>query len=285
MQVDADRSFSRPTVSTINENTIDAPPLDAEVADGWAGRLIDPRRLFDISVTIIVAPFALLVGAITALAIFLDSPGPVFYRSTRIGASGRAFRMLKFRKFRCSAAGTPLTTDGDDRFTPIGRFLAVTKLDELPQLWNVLRGDMRLVGPRPEVIEFVECYPEHYEHILRVVPGITGPAALEYADESYLLGEQPDPVAFYRSELLPRKIAIDMAYVDRHNVRGDIAILVRTAIVPARQLLRRMRFVATHPEVSHHGSARHHHHMRLVPVALAGALVIVCFALATSSPL
>src|SRR5690606_28991484 len=117
-------------------------------------------------------------------------------------------------------------------------------------------------------IEFVECYPEHYEHILRVVPGITGPAALEYADESYLLGEQPDPVAFYRSELLPRKIAIDMAYVDRHSVRGDIAILIRTAIVPARQLLRRIRFVAAHPELGHAASAgpRHHHHMRLAPV-------------------
>jgi lipopolysaccharide/colanic/teichoic acid biosynthesis glycosyltransferase len=242
--------------------------------------------VFDVAVTLAVLPFALIIGMVTALAIFLDSPGPVFYLSTRVGTGGRTFRMLKFRKFRNTATGGSLTIAGDERFTPIGRFLAVTKLDELPQLWNVLRGDMRLVGPRPEVVEFVECYPEHYERILQVVPGITGPAALAYADESYLLGEQQDPHTFYRAEVLPRKIAIDIAYVDQHNVRGDVRILMRTFIVPARQFLRRLRFVSHHADAAHH---HHHHHrrlgMRLIPLAFVGALLVASFAFVSSSQL
>ncbi|MEZ5120470.1 MAG: sugar transferase [Solirubrobacterales bacterium] len=247
----------------------------------WARRLFDPRRLFDIAVTLLVLPAALIIGAITALAIFLDSPGPVFYRSTRVGLGGRTFRMLKFRKFHEAAAGHALTTSADERFTPIGRFLAVTKLDELPQLWNVLRGEMRLVGPRPEVVEFVECYPEHYEKILQVVPGITGPAALAYADESYLLGEQPDPVAYYRAEVLPKKVDIDVQYVTCHGVLGDIAILARTAAVPVRQMSRRLRYLATHRGARHHS----HHGLRPVLLLVAGALVIVSFAIASSTPL
>jgi lipopolysaccharide/colanic/teichoic acid biosynthesis glycosyltransferase len=281
MQVDADRSFSRPTVSTIDENTIDGPRLELKVARGWAGRLVDPRRVFDIVGTLLILPFALVLGAITALAIFLDSPGPVFYRSTRVGRGGKTFRMLKFRKFHQAAGGQALTTSIDERFTPIGRFLAVTKLDELPQLWNVLRGEMRLVGPRPEVAEFVDCYPDHYREILRVVPGITGPAALAYADESYLLGEHPDPVTFYRSALLPKKIDIDLEYVHNHSVRGDIAVLVRTVAVPVRQSARRLRYLAAHRHQAHHS----HHGMRLIPVLVAGALVLATFAIASSTSL
>jgi len=246
--------------------------------------MFDPRRLLDVTLTLLILPVALVVGAITALAILLDSPGPVFYRSTRVGAGGRTFQMLKFRKFRGGVAGTPLTTDGDERFTPIGRLLAVTKLDELPQLWNVLRGEMRLVGPRPEVIEFVECYPEHYEEILKVVPGITGPAALEYADESYTLGEQPDPVGFYRSELLPRKIAIDIAYAESHSVMGDVRILARTAFVPVRQYVRRLRFVA-HREPHTERRKHHRHGMQLVPLVLSGFVLVACFAAVTTSSL
>jgi lipopolysaccharide/colanic/teichoic acid biosynthesis glycosyltransferase len=262
-------------------------PVAPLAAPRRSGGFVDPRRVFDVTVTLVVLPFALIIGTITALAIFLDSPGPVFYSSTRVGSGGRAFRMLKFRKFRNTATGGALTVAGDERFTPIGRFLAVTKLDELPQLWNVLRGDMRLVGPRPEVVEFVDCYPEHYERILQVVPGITGPAALEYADESYLLGEQEDPHTFYRAEVLPRKIAIDIAYVDQHSVRGDVRILMRTFIVPARQFLRRLRFVSHHDDAAHHHL--HHHHrrlgIRLIPLAFVGALLIASFAFVSSSQL
>jgi lipopolysaccharide/colanic/teichoic acid biosynthesis glycosyltransferase len=284
MQVDADRSFSGPAASTIDENTIDAPRLELNVAHGWAGRLVDPRRAFDIVGTLVILPFALVLGTITALAIFLDSPGPVFYRSTRVGLGGRTFQMLKFRKFHEAAAGEALTTSLDERFTPIGRFLAVTKLDELPQLWNVLRGEMRLVGPRPEVAEFVECYPDHYREILRVVPGITGPAALAYADESYLLGEHPDPVTFYRSALLPKKIDIDLEYVHHHSVRGDIVVLAHTFVLPFRQALRRQRLVVAGNHQHQHGH-RSQAVFRLVPLTILGALLVITFALASSTTL
>ena len=142
-------------------------------------------RAFDLSVCILVLPAVLFLGAITALLIYLDSPGSVFYRSTRVGRGGDTFEMLKFRKMRRTAKGGPLTMSDDERFTPIGSFLAMTKFDELPQLWNVIKGDMRLVGPRPEVPEFVSRYHAEYEELLRVLPGITGPAAVEYASESH----------------------------------------------------------------------------------------------------
>ena len=150
----------------------------------------------------LVGPFVALMSALIAIAIKLDSPGPVIYRSPRVGRHGRAFEMLKFRKMRNGETGLPLTVSYDERFTPIGRFLAITKLDELPQVWNVLRGDMRLVGPRPEMAEFVDHHPGPYAEILGVLPGITGPAQLSCASEGELLAAAHDPVAQYRQELL-----------------------------------------------------------------------------------
>jgi lipopolysaccharide/colanic/teichoic acid biosynthesis glycosyltransferase len=197
-------------------------------------------RAFDLSVCMLLLPFVLVVGAITALLIYIDSPGSVFYRSTRVGQGGRPFQMLKFRKMRRSARGGPLTIGEDERFTPIGGFLAMTKLDELPQLWNVLKGDMRLVGPRPEVPEFVARYSEEYEELLSVLPGITGPAAVEYASESHLLSLQQDPVKFYEESIMPRKIEIDLHYIRTRTLRGDLAILAQTTVVPLAKVGRRM---------------------------------------------
>jgi lipopolysaccharide/colanic/teichoic acid biosynthesis glycosyltransferase len=196
-------------------------------------------RAFDLTVCLLLAPFLLIVGAITALLIFIDSPGSVFYRSTRVGRGGRPFQMLKFRKMRRSAQGGPLTIGEDDRFTPIGSFLAMTKLDELPQLWNVLKGDMRLVGPRPEVPEFVTRYRAEYEELLSVLPGITGPAAVEYASESHLLSLQQDPIRFYEESIMPRKIEIDLHYIRTRTLRGDIKILAQTMLVPLLKVARR----------------------------------------------
>jgi lipopolysaccharide/colanic/teichoic acid biosynthesis glycosyltransferase len=202
----------------------------------------DPRslRAFDIFVCLLVLPAALVVGAITALLIFIDSPGSVFYRSTRVGRDGRAFQMLKFRKMRRSAQGGPLTIGEDERFTPIGGFLAMTKLDELPQLWNVIKGDMHLVGPRPEVPEFVERYREEYTELLTVLPGITGPAAVEYASESHLLSLQQDPVRFYEESIMPRKIEIDLRYIRTRTLGGDLKILAQTILVPFAKVTKRM---------------------------------------------
>jgi lipopolysaccharide/colanic/teichoic acid biosynthesis glycosyltransferase len=198
-------------------------------------------RALDIGGVLLLAPAALLIGTITAIAIFLDSPGSVLYRSRRVGRGGREFDMLKFRKMRHAATGIPLTMHDDERFTPVGSFLAITKLDELPQLWNVLRGQMRLVGPRPEVPDFVSQYADAYTEILTVSPGITGPAAVEYASERHLLARHEDPMAFYREQLMPRKIAIDVAYVRQNSVLGDVRILVRTLFVPFGRLVAGIR--------------------------------------------
>jgi lipopolysaccharide/colanic/teichoic acid biosynthesis glycosyltransferase len=197
-------------------------------------------RAFDLTICLLVLPMALLLGAVTALLIYLDSPGSVFYRSTRVGRGGHTFEMLKFRKMRRSATGGPLTMSDDERFTPIGSFLAMTKLDELPQLWNVIRGEMRLVGPRPEVPEFVSRYRAEYAELLSVLPGITGPAAVEYASESHLLSLQQDPLSFYEESIMPRKIEIDLEYIRTRTLLGDLRILTATMLVPLSKVAGRM---------------------------------------------
>jgi lipopolysaccharide/colanic/teichoic acid biosynthesis glycosyltransferase len=173
---------------------------------------------------IVLAPLIVVLGA----AIKLDSPGPVLYRARRLGFKGREFAMLKFRKMREDASGAALTLAGDDRFTRIGRFLASTKLDELPQLWNVVRGQMSLVGPRPEDPEFVSLHPERYEQILRVKPGITGLCQLAFRAEGLIL-DASDPIGYYTERLLPQKVAIDELYAARRTLGMDLRILIWTA--------------------------------------------------------
>ena len=190
----------------------------------------------DLLVLVFLVPVIAPVAAMIALAIKLDSPGPVLYRSRRIGRGGVPFDMLKFRKMRGGSTGPPLTAYDDERFTPIGRFLMLTKLDELPQIWNVVRGDMRLVGPRPEVPEFVARYQDSYDEILSVPPGMTGVAQLIYASEARVLVGAADPIGHYENELLPAKIEFDIAYVRHRSTRGDLALLARTMVLPARRL-------------------------------------------------
>lgn len=197
-------------------------------------------RVFDLGVAILMLPFALAVGAVIAAVIFIDSPGPIFYHSRRVGRGGTPFDMLKFRKMRRDATGAPLTKFRDERLTPIGEFLVATKLDELPQLWNVLRGQMSIVGPRPEVQEFVSLYPDEYRQILTVVPGITGPAQLEYIEERHLLADAHESSRLYEQEILPRKIAVDLDYIRTQSLRKDLAILAHTGLMPARTLKERV---------------------------------------------
>jgi lipopolysaccharide/colanic/teichoic acid biosynthesis glycosyltransferase len=202
-----------------------AASLDAGTATPW------PERCLDIVLTLVVLPvIALLAGAI-AIAIYIDSPGPVIYRSRRVGRDGKLFEMLKFRKMRREAPSHPVTLRDDDRFTPIGRFLAATRLDELPQVVNVLRGEMRLVGPRPELEYFTAQYAEEYAEILTVTPGVTGNAQLMFVDENSLLSG-PSPASTYASHVLPDKIAVDLDYVRRHSLMTDLSILARTAGLP-----------------------------------------------------
>ena len=199
-----------------------------------------PLRTLDMALVVLTLPFALLLGALLALAVFLDSPGPVLYRTQRIGRGGRAFAMLKFRTMVRDARGPLVSAHGDERYTPLGRLLARSRLDELPQLWNVLRGEMRLVGPRPELEEFVREFPDEYERILSVPPGLTGPSQVEYAWEGEVLARAQlvDRARMYRESILPLKVAIDLRYAERHSVRGDLLLLARTAVLPAVRALR-----------------------------------------------
>jgi lipopolysaccharide/colanic/teichoic acid biosynthesis glycosyltransferase len=228
----------RPASPTAGQQVL-ASGLPAPVAGTLAG-LGDSLavRIFDLSICLFLLPLALPIGAIIALLIYIDSPGSVFYRSTRIGRDGHPFQMLKFRKMRRAATGGPLTLGDDERFTPIGSFLSLTKLDELPQLWNVIRGEMHLVGPRPEVPEFVARYPREYREILCALPGITGPAAVEYASESHLLAVQQDPMVYYAEQIMPRKLEIDLQYIRSRTLTSDIGLLLRTALVPLTKVAR-----------------------------------------------
>jgi len=192
------------------------------------------RRTLDIVFCLLAAPLLLVIGALITVCVFLDSPGPVLYRSRRIGRGGRPFSMLKFRTMRHGSVGPPLSCFRDERFTPFGRALAVGRLDELPQVVNILRGDMALVGPRPELEEFVESYPEAYAVILQALPGLTGPAQLRFCGEGRILAGSQDRVALYTESILPVKLGIDMDYVRTTSLRRDLELLCWTLVLPAR---------------------------------------------------
>jgi lipopolysaccharide/colanic/teichoic acid biosynthesis glycosyltransferase len=179
----------------------------------------------------IVAAIALVVLAplflALALVVVLDSRGPVFYRAERVGFRGRRLRMLKFRKMHATASGGALTIAGDERFTRVGEWLARTKLDELPQLWHVLRGDMSLVGPRPESPDFVARFADDYAVILTVRPGLTGYTQLAFAREVNILNPE-DVHGHYVNELLPQKVGLDRLYASRLDVGRDVRVLLAT---------------------------------------------------------
>jgi lipopolysaccharide/colanic/teichoic acid biosynthesis glycosyltransferase len=193
------------------------------------------KRGIDVSVAfaalVVLSPLFLAL----ALLIVIDSRGPVFYRAQRVGFRGQPLAMLKFRKMHRTAGGAALTMADDDRLTRVGRWLARTKLDELPQLWHVLRGDMSLVGPRPESPGFVERHRDDYEVILTTRPGLTGFSQLAFAREGAILDPE-DPQGHYVDRLLPQKVRLDRMYASRLSTRRDLAILIATfATVALRQ--------------------------------------------------
>lgn len=188
-------------------------------------------RCFDILIAgiglVVLSPILLLV----AIAIVIDDPGPVFYRQVRVGRDGRDFRILKFRSMRIGADKMSLITvgDRDPRVTRVGYYIRKYKLDELPQLWNVLKGDMSLVGPRPEVRKYVDLYTEEQKRVLSVRPGITDYASIEYVDENRLLAASQDPDKTYIEEIMPQKIALNMRYINHPTVGEYLRILFLTA--------------------------------------------------------
>ncbi|MEF7614743.1 sugar transferase [Aquincola sp. MAHUQ-54] len=192
------------------------------------------KRLFDLLfgglALLLLAP----AGLAVALWIKLDSRGPVFFRQERVGRHGRTFRIHKFRTMALStAAGGPLLTVGDDpRITRAGRWLRRHRVDELPQLIDVLKGDMSLVGPRPEVPKYVALYPEALRaRVLSVRPGITDPVSLEHRDEGERLARAADPEQEYVQVILPAKLRGAAAYAERATLWTDLCVLVRSVRV------------------------------------------------------
>ncbi|MEI2724759.1 MAG: sugar transferase [Verrucomicrobiota bacterium] len=156
--------------------------------------------------------------------------GRYLFWQPRVGQDGRLFRIIKFRSMvaKAETKGPSITADGDRRITRFGRFLRKTKLDELPQLWNVWRGEMSLVGPRPEVPQYVTAYSPSQRRVLRLKPGITDLATLAFRNEEELLRAAPDAERFYREYCLPHKIELNLAYAERANLRQDAWIILQT---------------------------------------------------------
>lgn len=170
------------------------------------------------------------VFAAVAMAITVTSPGPVFFRQVRVGRAGEPFRIYKFRTMRldAEAVGGQLTVSGDPRVTRVGVYLRASKIDELPQLINVLLGDMSLVGPRPEVPRYVALYTPEQRRVLRVRPGITDPASILYRDEAAVLARADDPERAYIDEVLPHKLEINLAYLERRSLASDVGVILST---------------------------------------------------------
>jgi len=199
------------------------------------------KRLFDLAVAslalLLLAP--LLAGV--AIAVKLDTPGPVFYRQVRVGRGGREFRIHKFRTMTHDPAdrGPQLTVGADARITRVGAFLRHSKWDELAQLIDVWRGDMSIVGPRPEVPRYVALYPADLrEQVLSVRPGITDDCSLDFRDEGTLLAQSADPERTYVDQILPIKLRLQARYVAQAGVRTDLRILARTFAVLAGRVTR-----------------------------------------------
>lgn len=191
------------------------------------------KRVFDISLSLVglLVLFPLFVAI--AIAIKLDSPGPVFFRQERVGWEARRFRIYKFRSMRVTDPGdhANYSPTNDARITRVGSLLRASFVDELPQLINVLRGDMSLVGPRPETPEFVALYSEVERRVLMMKPGMTGPSAIAFWNEGDILAAHDDPDAFYKGWVLPERIRMDMTYQDRASLLFDLSMLFRTASV------------------------------------------------------
>jgi len=188
------------------------------------------KRAFDLVVSLSALLVLLPLFASVALLIRLDSRGPVFFRTKRVARGGGTLRMLKFRKMRDDAHGIGLTLHDDSRFTRIGAFLARAKLDELPQLWHVLRGEMSIVGPRPESHEFAARYPMKFARVASMKPGIFGLSQLAFSNEGEVL-DRADPIEHYVSAILPQKIDLDLLYRRNWSVLLDARIVFWTVVV------------------------------------------------------
>ncbi|HEY5910149.1 MAG TPA: sugar transferase [Verrucomicrobiae bacterium] len=221
--------MTRPDFSSPDEQTSGVETRSALLSvksASFAKRSYDV--LFASAGLVLLSPLMLLLAALVKAG----DGGPVFYCQWRVGLHGRRFRICKFRTMTplAEGAGPQVTSDGDPRVTRIGRFLRKTKFDELPQLWNVLKGEMSLVGPRPEVPKYVAHYTVSQRSILNLKPGITARATLCFRDEERLLSQADDVEEFYVKHCLPLKLQLDLEYAARANLLSDTWIIFRTIL-------------------------------------------------------
>jgi len=191
------------------------------------------KRAFDSVVSLLVILIALPLWLAVAIAIKLDSPGPVFYRGLRVGKDGKMFHIYKFRTMVVDAPkrGPGITQGNDPRITRVGRFLRRLKIDEMPQLINVLKGEMSIVGPRPEDPRYVAHYTPEQRRVLSVRPGMASPAFIKYRREEELLAAAGDDVEHvYLTQILPDKLRMDLDYIENQSFLGDLAILAQAAL-------------------------------------------------------
>ena len=188
------------------------------------------KRQFDLFFSFVGISLFLPVGALIALMIKIEDSGPIFFIQERVGYRGKLFRMIKFRTMVRDAdkVGTAITIGNDPRITRIGRWLRRFKLDEFPQLFNVLKGEMSFVGPRPEVPRYVAAYNDREREVLKLTPGITDPASIIYRNESEILSKFEDPEKQYIEKIMPDKIRINLEYAKKANVLSDIFVILQT---------------------------------------------------------
>lgn len=190
------------------------------------------KRIFDIlfSVSVLLSLFPILF--IIGISIILESRGGMFFSQKRVGKNEQPFHILKFRTMFLNSEkkGQITVGDRDPRITRVGFFLRKNKLDELPQFWNVLIGEMSIVGPRPEVPYYVKFYNEHQRKVFEVKPGITDYASLKYFDENVLLGKSKNPEKTYIEEIMPQKLALNLEYVNQHDFFIDLRIIGKTGL-------------------------------------------------------
>lgn len=190
------------------------------------------KRLLDIIICFIASLLLAPVWIILPLLIVIDSTGNPFYVQKRVGKDNKDFNLLKFRTMYAGTDKKSLLTVGDNdrRITRIGYFLRKYKLDELPQLFNIIKGDMSIVGPRPEVRKYVQLYNEHQRNVLKVRPGLTDYASIEYIAESELLAQSDDPEYTYIQDIMPKKIELNLKYIENQSLRLDFELIIKTLL-------------------------------------------------------
>lgn len=191
------------------------------------------KRLFDFLVALFFSILFVPLWFFVACAIKIESKGPIFFRQVRVGKNGKEFRIFKFRTMVVDAEkkGLQITVGGrDPRITTVGYILRKTKLDELPQLFNIVIGEMSFVGPRPEVPRYVEMYSEEQKKVLRVRPGITDIASIEYIDENELLKDAEDPEKMYIEKIMPDKLRLNLEYLSKRSFISDLGMIFKTVM-------------------------------------------------------